>query len=165
MPPGRYGASHATRWSASVASCEATRCRHQACACAVSARRTPWSSPLPSCQNTYKTQLLASDYCTLTFETRNEPSTQPIGAMSFVKMWNTTIGAEELTVISSHQTLWGDKNWKSINTFTKLKKNGDIYITIAGNLLMWVLSGNRRMGNLWCQYQDIYTVALSIGIK
>jgi hypothetical protein len=64
MPPGRYGARHATRWSASVTLCEATRCRHWACARAISARRKPWSSPSPSCQNTNKTQLLASDYCT-----------------------------------------------------------------------------------------------------
>jgi hypothetical protein len=28
-------------------------------------------------------------------------------------MWNTTIGAEELAVISSYQTLSVDKNWKS----------------------------------------------------
>ena len=28
-------------------------------------------------------------------------------------MWNATIGAEELSYISSYQTLWGDKNWKS----------------------------------------------------
>ncbi len=64
MPPGRYGASHIARWSVSVASCEATICCHRACACSVQARRTPWSSPLPSCENTHKTQLLASVYRT-----------------------------------------------------------------------------------------------------
>ena len=52
MPLGRYGARHIARWSVYVASCEATRCRHRACARAVSARRTPWSSSSPSYENT-----------------------------------------------------------------------------------------------------------------
>jgi len=52
MPLGRYGARHIARWSVSVALCEATRCRHRACARAVSARRTPWSSSSPSYENT-----------------------------------------------------------------------------------------------------------------
>ncbi len=46
------------------------------------------------------------------------------------------IGAEELKVISSYQTLWEDKNWKSLYTFTKLQKSGDLYVTIAVKLLM-----------------------------
>ena len=64
MPPGRYGARHIDRWSVSVASCEATKFRHRACARAVSARRTPWSSPSPLVKTQHKTQLLASVYCT-----------------------------------------------------------------------------------------------------
>jgi hypothetical protein len=67
-------------------------------------------------QNTNKTQLLASNYGTfwslVVYEncgTRNGPSTQLIDATSFVLMWNATIGAEELTDISSYQTLSGDK--------------------------------------------------------
>ena len=63
-------------------------------------------------QNTNKTQLLASNYSTFralviseNFIPQNEPSTQLIDATSFVKMWNATIEAEELTVISSYQTL------------------------------------------------------------
>ncbi len=64
MPPGRYGTRHIDRWSVSVASCEATTFRHRACAHAVSARRTPWSSPLPLCETQHKTQLLASVYRT-----------------------------------------------------------------------------------------------------
>jgi len=35
-------------------------------------------------------------------------------------MWNATIGAEELTVISSYQTLSADKNSKSYYASTKL---------------------------------------------
>jgi hypothetical protein len=71
-------------------------------------------------QNTNKTQLLASNYGTFralvvceNFIPQNRPSTQLIDATSCVKMWNTTIGAEELAVISSYQTLSVDKNWKS----------------------------------------------------
>ena len=105
MPPGRYGARHAARWSASVASCEATRCRHRACARAVSARRTPWSSSLPSCQNTNKTQLLASDYCTFLLAelnicvTRKGPSTHVIDAPSFFTMWDATTTIQEEVIV------------------------------------------------------------------
>ncbi len=67
-------------------------------------------------QNTNKTQLLASNYSTFralviseNFIPQNGPSTQLIDATSFVQMWNATIGAEELTVISSYQTLSADK--------------------------------------------------------
>jgi hypothetical protein len=40
MPPERYGAMHIAQWSASVASCKATRCRHWANAHAVG--QLPW---------------------------------------------------------------------------------------------------------------------------
>ncbi len=62
------------------------------CARAVSARRTPWSSPSPLMKTQHKTQLLASVYCTfylaklLIFVTRKGPSTHVIDATSFVKM-------------------------------------------------------------------------------
>ncbi len=36
-------------------------------------------------------------------------------------MQNATIKAEELVNISSYQTLWADKNWKSYKAITKLK--------------------------------------------
>ena len=67
-------------------------------------------------QNTNKKQLLASNYSTFralvireNFIPQNEPSTQLIDATNFVKMWNATIEAEELTVISSYQMLSADK--------------------------------------------------------
>ncbi len=67
-------------------------------------------------QNTKKTQLLASNYGTYwslvvceNFGTQNGPVTQLIDATSFVWMWNATIGAEELAVISSYQKLSADK--------------------------------------------------------
>ena len=62
-------------------------------------------------QNTNKTQHLISNYGTFwaltseNFIPQNETSTQLIDAASFVKMWDSTIGAEELVVISSYQTL------------------------------------------------------------
>jgi len=63
-------------------------------------------------QNTNKTQLLASNYGTFralviseNFIPQNGPSTQIIDVTSFVSIWNTTIGAEELSIISSYQTL------------------------------------------------------------
>ena len=67
-------------------------------------------------QNTNKTQLLASNYSTFwalviseNFIPQNRPSNQLINTTSSVYMWNNTIGAEELVVISSYQTLAADK--------------------------------------------------------
>jgi hypothetical protein len=52
MLPGGYGEMPIAQWNASVASCKATRCCHQASACTVS----PWTSKRK--KNTNKTQLL-----------------------------------------------------------------------------------------------------------
>jgi hypothetical protein len=46
MPPGQYGTMRIAQWSASVASCKATRCRHQASACAKLPLWPPWSTIL-----------------------------------------------------------------------------------------------------------------------
>ena len=104
-------AGHIARWSTSRASFEATGCRHRASACAVLPR---WRSCefVETTQNTNTTQLLPSNYGTFqalvnsdNFTPQNGPSTQLIDAASFVKMRGSTIGAEELVVISSYQTL------------------------------------------------------------
>jgi len=44
MAMQRYDAGHIAQWSTSRASLEATGCRHQASACAVSPCRPPWST-------------------------------------------------------------------------------------------------------------------------
>jgi hypothetical protein len=44
MPPGQYGAMRMAQWSASMASCKATKCRHQTSAHAILSRRPPWST-------------------------------------------------------------------------------------------------------------------------
>ena len=41
------------------------------------------------------------------------PFTHLIDAPSFIKKWNSTIEAGDLSYISSYQTLPVDKNWKS----------------------------------------------------
>ncbi len=70
-------------------------------------------------QNTNKTQLLASDYCTfllaklLIFVTWKGPSTHVIDATSFVTMWDTAIQKEAISYISSYQMLTADKHLKS----------------------------------------------------
>ena len=95
-------------------------------------------------QNTNKTQLLASNYDTFwslvvceNFVPQNEPSTQLIDATSCVKIWNATIGAEELSYISSYQTLSADKNWKSKQALTKLNLfAGAYYAPLAVKLLI-----------------------------
>jgi hypothetical protein len=50
-------------------------------------------------------------------------------------MLNATIGAEELTVISSYQTLPADKTKKVINQSQSSKKSGRISATIVVKLL------------------------------
>jgi hypothetical protein len=57
---GRYDASHIARWSGLVASCKASKCRHQASARAVSARWTSWLSLTSSNENTCNNFLLAT---------------------------------------------------------------------------------------------------------
>jgi hypothetical protein len=56
----RCNAGHIAQWSASVASCEATRCHHRASAHAVSPWWPPWSTILNETKKTNKTQLLPS---------------------------------------------------------------------------------------------------------
>jgi len=66
-------------------------------------------------QNTNKTHLLASTFRALAlvisenFIPLNKPSTQVVDVTSCVKIWNATIGAEELVIISSYQTFSADK--------------------------------------------------------
>ncbi len=139
MPPGRYGARHIARLSVSLASCEATTCCHRACARAVSARRTPWSSPSLSCENTHKTQLLASVYCTFllaklsNFVTRKGPPTQLIEATSFAKIKVDMRVARELSYPWPAE---GTKIGRENNFFRSSKKSGAIYGTYFqdGNL-------------------------------
>jgi len=71
-------------------------------------------------QTTNKTHLLASNYGTFqslvvckNIVPQNGTSTQLINAPSCVKMGVSTIGARELSYISSYQTLSADKKWKS----------------------------------------------------
>ncbi len=54
----RCDEGHIAQWSASVASCKATRCCHQANAHAVLPWRPPWLTILNETKNTTKTQLL-----------------------------------------------------------------------------------------------------------
>ena len=90
------------------------------CLCCIAPAAAMVNEFVITTQNTNKTQLLASNYGTFralvvceNVIPQNGPSTQLIDATSCVKMWNVTIGAEELPVISCYQTLSADKNWKS----------------------------------------------------
>ena len=109
-------------------------------------------------QNNDKTQLLASDYRTfllknrVTFGTRNGPSTQHIEATSCVKLWDATIGAEELVDISSYQTLTADKKTKGYWPWTKLVKN------LAHTSIAW---GN-VFGGLICDGEALDYAIVSI---
>jgi hypothetical protein len=56
----RCDAGRIAQCSGSIASCEATRCRHWASAHAVLPRQLPWLTILNETKNTNKTQLLPS---------------------------------------------------------------------------------------------------------
>ena len=55
-------------------------------------------------------------------KSRKGPSTQLIEATSCVERLNATIQAEELSYLSSHQTLIADKNSRRYHARTKLVK-------------------------------------------
>ncbi len=68
-------------------------------------------------QNTNKKPFLASNYGTnqslVVYENlipQKGPSTQLIHGTSCIKMYDATIGAEELANVSSYQTMSADKN-------------------------------------------------------
>ena len=82
------------------------------CLCRIAPAAVMVDEFVETTQNTNKPQLLASNYGTFralvnseNFIPQNGPSSQLIDAASFVKMWDSTIGAEELAVVSSYQTL------------------------------------------------------------
>jgi hypothetical protein len=96
--------------SASVASCEATRCHHWASACAVLPWQLPWLTISKKNKNTNKTQLLPSvlmvDQCKKlsNLETRQEPSTHILGKTSHDPNPYAISQVEELSYILSYQT-------------------------------------------------------------
>ena len=72
-------------------------------------------------QNTNKKLFLAGNYGIFrslvvyeNFIPQNGPSNQLIDATSCAKIGDSTIGAEELSYISSYQMLSADKNWKKL---------------------------------------------------
>jgi hypothetical protein len=98
------------QWSASVASCKATRCCHRASAHAVLPRQQPWLMISNETKNTNKTQLLPSF---LTVDRRKkakhfldlmQASTHVIDAANPNPYPNTTVRVEELSYILSYQT-------------------------------------------------------------
>jgi hypothetical protein len=106
----RCDAGCIARWSASVASCKATRCCHWASASAVLPRRMPWSTILNETKNNNKTQFLPS-FLTVgqckkakNIGTQNGPFTHVIDATNPNPNPNTTICAEGLGYILSYQT-------------------------------------------------------------
>ena len=120
MPPGQYGAMHITRWSASVASCEATRCRHWASARAVLPRRPPWSMISNEKTLTKHSFYLVFSWQTdakklSNIETRQGPSTHVLSATSSdPNPYATSQQVEDISYILSYQTQQMDKNPKVI---------------------------------------------------
>jgi len=108
----RYGAERIAQHGRSRATLDATGCHHQLSICPVLPRRTPWSSIMhkkSSC-GVVKSLSKAS-----TKKARNGPSTQLIGATSYVDRSNAMIKAEELSNFSSYQTL--NEACKKVGTY------------------------------------------------
>ncbi len=111
MPPGGYGAMRIAWWSASLASCKATRCRHWVSAHAVPPRRPPWSLILNETKKTLTkhnfyldshsrpTQKKLSD-----LKTRQGPITHILSATSPDPNPYTTSQVKDLIYILSYQT-------------------------------------------------------------
>ena len=59
---------------------------------------------------------------------KTTPKPQHIETTSCVKLWDATIGADELADISSYQTLPGGQNFKSYSSHMKLDKQAGAYM-------------------------------------
>jgi hypothetical protein len=109
MPPEQYGAVRIAQLSASVASWEATRCRHQASAHAVLPQQPPWLKIL-NVKNTNKTQLLPSFHMvdrrkkSINLKTHQGPSTHVLSATSPDPNPYATSQVEVISYILSYQT-------------------------------------------------------------
>ncbi len=105
----RCNVGRIAQWSASVASCEATRCRHRASAHAVSPRRPPWLTMLKkktlTKHNFYLAFARQTDEKTLNnFETHREPSTHVLITTSPDPNPCTSSQVEAISYILSYQT-------------------------------------------------------------
>jgi len=77
-------------------------------------------------------------------------------------MWNATIVAEELSYISSCQTLWGDKNWKLLSNceaqFISLRIFAPLVVKLwSGWNLEWRHNNQPTFGV--CGSRDVWEVA------
>ena len=100
----RYGAERITQYGRSRATLDATICRHWASICPVSPRRTSWSSILVQ-----KIELWRCETAVLKLAFKRHEK-EPLLSSSKQERSNITIQAEELSYLSSHQTLIADKN-------------------------------------------------------
>jgi len=138
------------QWRTSRSSLEATGCHQWASAHATLPWRPPWSTNLLKQHKTltnhnFRQQLHGTNYSIIypvTFGTQNRPSTQHIKATSCVKMWDAIIRVEELTDISSYQSLLvtrGQKFKKLLTLNEAHQKSWLIYEQIAIKLLRGML--------------------------
>ncbi len=82
----------------------------------------------------------------------NEPSTQLIKATSCVGRSNATIQAEELSYLSSHQTLIADKNLRRYHARTKLVK----ILTVMTINSCWAVKNHSPPNFFWIHfYQNL----------
>ncbi len=126
MPLGGYGAMHIARWSASLASCKATRCRHWASAHAVLPGQTLWLMILNEIKKTKKTPLFTKlSHGRPTH--KSYPILRPIRdpLLTSSEQLALTLTLMPLFKLKSLATLWAIKRskWTKIQKVIKLEQS------------------------------------------
>jgi hypothetical protein len=106
----RYSAVRIVQYGRSMATLDATICRHWASICPVSPLRMPWPSILAQ-----KIELRCCETAVLKLAFKRH-KTDPLLSSSKRQASNATFQAEELSYLSSHQALTTDKNLKLLIT-------------------------------------------------
>ncbi len=143
MPPGQYGKMHIPQWSASVTSCEDTRCHHWASAHAVLPRQPPWSTILNETQNTNKTQLLPSF---LTLDRRKKAK----------QFWD-----PKQTLYSAHWCKKLHTNVKHYYSSWRAQLHFELSNVVNGQKFKKLLALNEALKNLWAHYGPIVVKLLT----
>ncbi len=130
-------AGHIAQWSASVASCKATRCHHRASANTVSPWRLPWPTIWMKQKNTNKTQLL--------------PSFLVVDQHQKAKQfWDL-----KQTLYSRHQCNKLHTNVKHHYLSWRAKLHFELSNIINGQKFKKLLTLNKAKKNLWAKYSPI----------
>jgi hypothetical protein len=133
----RCNAGRIAQWSASVAACGATRCRHWTSARAVLPRQAPWLTILNETKNTNKTQLLPNF---ITVDRRKK-------ARHFQDL--------KRALYSRHQCNKLRTNVKDDYSSWRAQLHFELSNIVNGQKLEKLLTLNEAQENLWAKYGHI----------